>query len=230
MVKIKNILIRLLFLIFFFSILLSLRANEIFSDTENNKDNQISLDLNKIETEIFACKNKNSCNYYEQGVREILNYLKKSKNEYFFQTKDGLYYAQIEGLNVFIETVFEGSPEIKPVKFFSSAEKKFIVFQNLEMKKGVVTEWYSILEVSPDAPFNKPDFYQMWGFLRDEGESAENGLDTGEKVIKLDIKDLDNDNFPEIVFIFLKSDYKKKTSQTEFVVFKRRKTRFEKLQ
>ncbi|MFZ2957025.1 MAG: hypothetical protein WA705_09065 [Candidatus Ozemobacteraceae bacterium] len=185
--------------------------------------------MKKIEHEFCASQSENSFMGSGEASRQILDYFKKSENEYFFRTDDGLYYACITGSSVSIDRLFWRSlGQIEPKRLFSHSGESFIIFENSEMKKGIVTEWYSILEISSKTSFQKDNFYQMCGFSKDEEASGENGIESGEEMLKFEFNDIDNDRFPEIVFTIVESNYKDKTFQRKLCIFKKTETQFKK--
>ncbi|MBF0547613.1 MAG: hypothetical protein HQM08_24450 [Candidatus Riflebacteria bacterium] len=194
-------------------------ANNIFEKYENAKNGQTDSSLKIIKSKMNS----------EKGSSPILDFLKKNSNEFFLRTADGLYYCSIKGSQVLIDRLFWGNlSQIEPVKLFSIGEKQFLILRNTEMKKGIITEWYHILEISCKAPFQKQNYYDLYGFSRDNEESGENGIDSGEEVLKMDVKDLKNDAIPELLFTVKTLNYKEKTSEKKLYVFKIKGSKFEK--
>ncbi len=178
--KISGFSFRVLFLILFIFPGLQVCGNEIFLKFENIGNDKNSTDLKKIESAIGSPRSEYSGRAAEEGNWQIIDYFKKNENEYFFRTDDGFYYASVEEPQVLIDRLFlRNLEQIEPENRFIAGEKEYILFRNGEMRNGIYTEWYSVLDVSFSSRFHKDDFYQMWGFSRDEDESGENGIEIG---------------------------------------------------
>ena len=158
----------------------------------------------------------------------IDDFNKKNDDEFFFRTDNGLFYSKLSASNVFIEQLFWRTlGQIEDENIFFDNESKMVLFRNQDMKHGIITDMFRILRISSTRPFESGDFFQMYGFCRDDEESGENGIDSGEEVIRILIRNIDKDNCPEIVFSIKATNYKTKKNEMKMVVFKNTGAEFE---
>lgn len=218
MIKTAKALQRLVLVLLCICAVSPLMAAELFLDIDSKQDVQTRLDLKKIAGDMNAPDNIAVHDFFQKG-----------EHEYFFRNDDGLFYANIEQFPVLIEQIFFRSlGQIEPEAQFNSASESFIIFRNNEMRSGIITDNFSVLEIKPAQQFDKQDFYQLYGFARDDEESGENGIEEGEAVSRVMVRDIDNDRAPEIVVTLHVTNYQTKTTQRRIYVFKRAHGRFAK--
>ena len=105
------------------------------------------------------------------------DYLRKGTAEFIVRLENGLYYATLDGKTAELQRLTgDHLSSVDLAGSFEGKDGKVFVLNYRDMKRGILTDWYALLEFHADRPFETEDFQVIQGFERDDEGSGDTGI------------------------------------------------------
>lgn len=157
---------------------------------------------------------------FDRGSIEF-DYMKTKSGEICLLLDEGLFFSNLRSEPLTLEPLIPSSlSPVRLVQVFETASRTVLLFQQNQMNHGIVTDRYSILEMSSEKASAEKSCYELYGFEADTEDGGENGIETGMNVEKVFIRVLRPGEAPSIIFRVESHTYDTGRKGRSLLVFK----------